>query len=183
MVEEWKDIPGYEGLYQASTAGRVRTCEGKTTSSARFKVRVWKQRIMKQKITANSKGRKDCRVELWKNGKHKTYLVSRLVAMTWCNGYSDQLTVNHIDGNPLNNSYLNLEWVSKTENIKHGFENGLYHKQKRCGLKRSDGNILFYRSQAQASRHIGRTNNYISGCIKHGRNAVSKSGETYEIVI
>lgn len=69
--EEWKDIPGYEGLYQASTLGRIRTCEGKTTSSARFEKRVWKQRIMKQKLNKNRKGRIDARVCLWKDGKEK----------------------------------------------------------------------------------------------------------------
>lgn len=45
-MEKWRDIPGYEALYQASTEGRIRTCEGKTTRNARFAKRVWKQRIL-----------------------------------------------------------------------------------------------------------------------------------------
>lgn len=49
MEELWKDIPGYEGLYQASNLGRIRSAPGKTTSSARYKVRVWKVRIIKAK--------------------------------------------------------------------------------------------------------------------------------------
>ena len=130
MEEKWKDIPGYEGLYQASTLGQIRTCEGKVTSSARFHHRVWKQRIMKQKCTTNTKGRKDCRVELWKDGVHKTFLVSRLVAMTWVDGYMDGLTVNHKNGDPLDNRAENLEWLSHGDNIRHGFANGLYPQAK-----------------------------------------------------
>ena len=126
IMEEWKDIPGYEGLYQASNFGRIRTCEGKTTSNARFGVRVWKQRIMKPKRAANKNGRIDLRVELWKDGKHKTLLVSRLVAFTWCEGYKDGWTVNHKNGNQLDNRAENLEWLSHGDNIRHGFANGLY---------------------------------------------------------
>ena len=126
MNEEWKDIPGYEGLYQASTQGRIRTCEGKVTSNARFPHRVWKQRIMKQKYTTNRKGRSDCRVELWKGKEHKTWLVSRLVALTWCDGFKEGYTVNHKNGNMLDNRSDNLEWLSHGDNIRHGFAHGLY---------------------------------------------------------
>ena len=126
MEEQWKDIPGYEGIYQASTFGRIRTCEGKVTSSARFPHRVWKQRILKQKCSTNIKGRMDLRIELWKGKEHKTYLVSRLIAFTWCSGYKDGYTVNHKNGDILDNRAENLEWLSRGDNIRHGFANGLY---------------------------------------------------------
>lgn len=125
-MEQWKDIPGYESLYQASTQGRIRTCEGKITSSARSKKRVWKQRILKQKFCKNRKGRTDARVSLWKDGHEKTWLVSRLVALTWCEGYADGMTVNHINGDALDNSSKNLEWLTRAANIQHGFRTGLY---------------------------------------------------------
>ena len=125
-MEQWKDIPGFEGLYQASNLGRIRTAEGKTTSSARFPVRVWKQRIIKPKATKNKKGRCDLRVDLWKGKEHKTWLVSRLVALTWCEGYQDGWTVNHINGDHLDNRAENLEWLSLGDNIRHGFATGLY---------------------------------------------------------
>ena len=132
-MEEWKDIPGYEGLYQASTLGRIRTCEGKVTSSSRFPRRVWKQRVMKQKVSKNSKGRYDCRVELWNGKKHRTWLVSRLVAAAWCDGYREGWTVNHINGDPMDNRAENLEWLSLRDNIRHGFANGLYPQAKDTG--------------------------------------------------
>ncbi len=125
-MEGWRDIPGYETLYQASKLGEIRTCEGKTTSSARFAKRVWKQRVLKQKHSTNRYGRSDARVSLWKDGKEKTWLVARLVAMTWCEGYKEGLTVNHINGNTIDNRAENLEWITRSENIRHAFNTGLY---------------------------------------------------------
>ena len=130
---EWKDIPGYEGLYQASINGEIRTCEGKTTSNARYGSRVWKQRILKFKTSINKKGRLDFRVELWKDGKHKTFLVSRLIALTWCEGYQDGWTVNHKNGVSTDTRAENLEWLSHGDNIRHGFANGLYPQAKSNG--------------------------------------------------
>lgn len=178
-MEEWKDIPGYEGLYQASTFGQIRTCEGKTTSNARFKTRVWKQRVMKQKCNGSS--RNDYRVELWKDGKHKTWLVARLVALTWCDGYQDGLTVNHIDGNHMNNNADNLEWISLGDNVRHGFETGLYSIQKPCVLIDNHGKKRCYRSQCQASRSIGRSDQYIANKILREKPIKSIDGQTYQI--
>lgn len=132
-MEQWKDIPGYEGLYQASDLGRIRTCAGKVTSSARFGHRVWKQRIMKQKASISKNGRRDFRVELWKDKEHKTWLVSRLVALTWCEGYTDGMTVNHKNGLSTDNRAANLEWLTKADNIRHGFATGLYPQARLDG--------------------------------------------------
>lgn len=168
-MEQWKDIPGYEGLYQASDHGRVRTCEGKITSNARFSRRVWKQRILKQKIRRRKSGHgADARVTIWKDGKESTKLVSRLVAMTWCEGYADGLTVNHIDGDPTNNHAGNLEWVTHGENIRKGFETQLYGSQKAITLIDDKGHERSFRSMSSASRYLGMCNGYISGLLSKG---------------
>ena len=162
-MTEWKDIPGYEGLYQASNDGQIRTCEGKVTHSKRFEHRVWKQRVLKQKRELRKNGKyTDGRVNLWKDGSNKTLLVSRLVAMTWCDGYREWLTVNHIDGNPENNCCENLEWVDLAENIRHGFDNGLYSSSEMTTIVFSDGTEKHFRSKAEASRYLGKCNGYIS---------------------
>jgi len=182
-MEEWKDIPGYEGIYQASTNGRIRTAEGKTTWTAKHGTRVWKQRIMKQKfMTRKGTERKDARICLWKDGTCKTLLVSRVVALTWCAGYADGLTVNHIDGNPENNRAENLEWVSLADNIRLGFENGLYKTQIPCWIAGEDGNVRIFRSHGQASRFLQRDDSYISNCIKRGRNPRSCDGHAFMVI-
>lgn len=181
MVEEWKDIPGYETLYQASTLGRIRTCEGKTTKSARFAKRIWKQRFIVPKWARASRSSKrfDARVELWKEGTHKTFLVARLIALTWCDGYAEGLTVNHIDGDSTNNKAENLEWVTLADNIKKGFENGLY-PQKTVVLITPTGERLNFVSMSKASQYLGKSKSYLSTLIKHGRKL--KGGYVLESV-
>ena len=122
----WKDIPGFEGIYQASNTGSIRTKPGKVTSNKRYARREWKTRVLKVKYP--QRRRKDARVTLWKDGKESDHLVSRLVAMTWVDGYAPGLTVNHIDGNPENNAIENLEWLSLADNVRKGFETGLFAK-------------------------------------------------------
>ena len=171
----WKDIPGFERLYQASDEGDIRTAFGKTTKSARFPVRVWKQRVMKPKISTNKYGRKDKRVELWKNGAHKTFLVARLVALAFCDGYEDGKTVNHIDGNPLNNRAENLEWVTRKENIQKAFERGLYHSKKRVCLEELGGGIIEFSSMRECDRFLGRRDGYTSAQHCQGKEFVFDS--------
>ena len=93
----WKEIPGYEGIYEASSSGEIRTSVGKTTWSSRFNCpRVWKQRILKQKIyQAKGRTRSDARVTLYKDGKPKDFLVARLVAETFLGTPENKMTVNH----------------------------------------------------------------------------------------
>lgn len=170
-IEQWKDIPGYESLYEASDCGRIRTHENKVTSSARFKERHWKQRILKQKYQTRRNGKKDARICLWKDGKEKTFLVSRLVAMTWCEGYLPGLTVNHIDGNPENNKAENLEWVTLKRNIQEGFRTGLFPR-KSCVVVEKDGTEKQFASYTDASRYLGKNPGYVSGLIKNNRNVV-----------
>lgn len=179
-LEVWKPIPGYEGIYEASNLGRIRTANGKTTSSARYPVRVWKQRVLKPKVQARENGRKDQRVNLWKDGEESTQLVSRLVAMSFLSVPYDALTVNHINGNSMDNRIENLEWVTREKNIRLGFETGLYKKaQKPVILTSCDGNELHFASMSEASRYIGRNSHYISDAIAKCNNCYDISGKKY----
>ena len=181
MDELWRDIPNYEGIYQASTKGRIRTCEGKTTRTERHGVRHWKQRIIKPKTAKAYRYRDDLRVTLWKDGKRKDYLVARLVAMTWVEGFAPHLTVNHIDGDHKNNNIENLEWLTISENVKHGFENGLYPTKKVKLTNRFTGETTVYRSMAECDRAIGKSHGYISDCFK--RNKTQNETYTFELVV
>ena len=99
-----KDIKGYEGLYQISSDGYVISLKTK--------------RAMQPYI--NNSGYA-C-LKLSRQGKAKSFTLHRLVALSFVNGYSHDLEVNHIDGNKLNNAASNLEWVTKGENLKHKYK-------------------------------------------------------------
>jgi hypothetical protein len=175
-MEEWRDIVNFPG-YQVSDAGRVRS-HNKVTSSARFPVRHWKDRVLKPKI--NPKDRIS-RYSLWKDGKEYTVQAHRLVAEAFIPG-DTSLTVNHKDGNRQNNTVDNLEWLSIGDNIRHAFITGLATNQKACRLVDESGRETIFHSQAEASRYIGRSTGYINAKIMHGGVINSASGKRYRLV-
>jgi hypothetical protein len=101
MEEIYKDIPGYDGLYQVSNMGNVKILNYRSTN---------KERILKANTSSNAY----LRVCLYKNGKQKVIAIHQLVAMAFLghipNGKS--IVVDHIDNNKLNNHVSNLQIVS-----------------------------------------------------------------------
>lgn len=180
----WKNIKNYPG-YQVSNTGLVRT-HNKVTSSAIFRERHWKDRVLKYKVSDKKKAyATGYRVSLWRNGMRKDFLVARLVAFTFYEKDIDDLslTVNHIDGNRLNNNISNLELISLADNIKHGFRTGLYDSQmKRIRLYDTFGQFIDFRSYAECNRYLGRCNGYITGLKNKGKNwATSVYGEVFRL--
>jgi hypothetical protein len=184
MKEIWKPIPGYEGLYDASSLGIIRSTPGKTTSNARFANRVWKTRIIKPKMPKASR-RHDYRVSLWKNGTSKDYLVARLVCMTWHGIPDDSMTVNHMNGDYLDNRPENLEWLTLADNINHAFRTGLCSSfQIAITLLNEDGDRFEFPSLAKAGVFLGHGNKYVSDRIKKGfKTLYSVSGEVYSFEV
>ena len=110
MKEVWKDIQGYEGLYQVSNTGKIKSfCQGTS-------------RILK--TTPNNCGY--YKVELYKNKKGKMLYIHRLVALSFIDNPQNKTQVNHIDGNKANNSASNLEWLTASENQQHAIKNNLH---------------------------------------------------------
>ena len=173
MKEIWKDIPNYEG-YQASNLGRIRTYN-KITYTKKHGNRYWENRILKYKEKEPKKHSKHqgkygtgYRVDLWKDGKPKTFLVSRLIAFTFYNENinNHNLTVNHKDGNRLNNNIKNLELISLQENIQHAYDNGLNTHAKKIKITRKKDNFInIINSLKKGSILIGKNESYISNKI------------------
>ena len=164
-MEVWKDIPNYEGYYQASNLGRIKSLLFQNNlNNKKYK----REKVLKPKVTKD----KCSRVDLWKDGEHKTYLTYRLVALTFLGKPEGEMTVNHKDGNRLNNNIDNLEWCTRKENIQHGYRTGLYKNQKAIKIENiKDGGINCFRSLAEASRFIGKNKGYISEQIIRNRYA------------
>ncbi|MCG2197232.1 NUMOD4 motif-containing HNH endonuclease [Staphylococcus epidermidis] len=169
MKEKWRDVVGYEGIYEVSNKGRVRTHKNKTTYTKKHGVRHWRQRYLKDK-TPNGR---DVRVSLWKDGKHKDFLVHRLVAFAFMPVIKGKECINHIDGNPKNNNVENLEWCNHLENNRHAFETGLMHTNMAVKLINHLGIEYKFISMSRASQFLGRNNGYISTKLKRNRKELT----------
>lgn len=179
MTEIWKDVVGYEGIYEVSNKGRVRTHKDKVSWSKRFKKwRHWKQRYLKDK-TPNDR---DARVALWKDGKPKDFLVHRLVAFAFIPKIEDKNCINHIDGNPKNNNVENLEWCNHSENNKHAFETGLMTTNMKVKLINQIGVEYEFISMSRASKFLGRNHGYVSGRLKNNCSKLTDTdGNKYKV--
>ena len=115
MNEIWKAIEGYEGYYEVSIYGRVRSVDMVIEYSNGNKSK-HKGRILKGET--DKRGYK--RVRLSKNDTTKKFQIHRLVAIAFIPNPDNKQFVNHIDENPSNNNVDNLEWVTGSENMRHG---------------------------------------------------------------
>lgn len=112
--EEWRDVVGFEGLYQVSNLGRVKSCE-RVTSNGRP--------INEHLLKGTGTGTDYRSVSLWKNNYWNNKLIHRLVAEAFLPNPDNLPEVNHKDSNPKNNRLDNLEWVSSKENTSHRIAN------------------------------------------------------------
>lgn len=123
MLEVWKDINGYESLYQISSLGRVKSLARTIVGRDGIIVNL-QEKIMKLKYTGV--GRKYLTVGLNNDYGRKWFLIHRLVAEHFIDNIPNKMVVNHKDGNKRNNRVDNLEIITQRENIiKHRNKNNV----------------------------------------------------------
>lgn len=172
MKEIWKDVNGYEGLYQVSNFGNIR------------KLRFINNKVNKEKIFKISPQKQNkgyLKVVLYKNGKYKNYLVHRLVASEFISNPNNYKEINHKDGNKENNSTNNLEWCTRSYNNKEAFRTGLKKasstgkyggenpKAKKINMldKKTKKIIKTFPSMIEASQFINKkSSSHICNCCK-----------------
>lgn len=120
MKEIWKDIPGYEGLYQASSEGRIKSLDRRVINK-RGNAQFFKGKLRKLILSHNGY----YRVLLNKDRLAKYQPVHRLVALAFVPNFFNKKQINHKDGNKINNQFSNLEWMTIKENTIHAYRTGL----------------------------------------------------------
>lgn len=160
-----KDVCGYEGLYQIDEVGNL-------FSYPNSRNKTYRQMVPNLHRDGY---RKVC---LYKDGVVKTHMVHRLVAQTFIPNEAGLKQVNHKDGNKLNNSVDNLEWVTPKQNAKHAVANNLggmkdrldkglnlTHRYKEVIMVK-DGNLYRFDSVEQAARELDLNMDRITECIR-----------------
>lgn len=146
MYEEvWKSISGYEGIYEVSSLGRIRSLDRIVVDYRGIKKNV-SGKVLKPGLT--NKGY--CIVSLNAVDKRRTFTVHRLVANEFIPNPDNKPQVNHINGIKEDNCISNLEWLTNEENMQHAINNGLANKG---GRKKGSSN----KKKVLSSKKITKT--------------------------
>lgn len=160
-MEKWKDVVGYEGIYQVSDLGRVRSLDRKTNYGRRCR-----GKMLSPAPGGRSGGYRS--VQLFDlDGKGTRRYVHQLVAWAFIGAPLDGQQVNHIDEDPANNRADNLEWVTASENINHGTRCARDAASKSKPVQQIDASgvvISSYASATEAQRSTGIWRTHISAC-------------------
>ena len=168
--EVWKDIVGYEGLYQVSNLGRVKSLKRKVYAGRN------RMRWQYERILSNNKtnGNGYIVVSLNKESKSKNKYVHRLVAEAFLENPNNYKYINHKDQNTFNNNVNNLEFCTAQYNstyrdahIKRGLKhrNNLVNSKKVYQLDENENIIKEFPSMAEANRQLGTNHTSIYACI------------------
>lgn len=171
-MEQWKDIPEFEGIYQISNLGRVKGLSRFVNSKDGGK------RPLKEQIINFTSYKGYDFVNLWKNQKSKRFSVHRLVALAFIPNPENKPQVNHKNGIKTDNRLENLEWVTLSENMIHAYKEKLLVRkgEKHSQNKLTEKDVFEIRkminegfNQSQIAQKFGVIRQTIS-CIKTGKS-------------
>lgn len=163
MEEIWKDIKGYEGVYQVSSFGNVRSYTRRVLYPS-GRPHTYTGKLVKQEKTKDGYRR----VQLSKDSVDKKFSVHRLVAETSIENPNNFPQVNHKDENRENNRLENLEWCSASYNINYGTRNAKISSRAKM-VKQIDKNghiVAVYSSAMVASKSIGCDLSFLYKCCR-----------------
>lgn len=170
-TEIWKDVKGYEGLYQVSNLGNIK-------SLARYKKNHSKlQKVEERKLNMyTNKYNGYVYIVLTKNAIEKNIRVHKLVAQAFIPNSENKPQINHIDGNKENNRVDNLEWCTCKENVIHAYKNGLAKNKQKVKIRQYDKQHNFiaeFDGLLKASKELGISIGNISMCINNKRKTTN----------
>ena len=154
MREEWRDIKGFEGLYQVSNTGKVKSLERTVWNGRGY--RTVPEKIMK----THDNGKGYLQVKLCKDGKGKKYKINRLVAQAFLDNPNNLPEVNHKDKIRTNDNVDNLEWCTKQYNIDYSLSKAV------IGINKISGLIIEFPSLMEAERQTGINHGNVCKCLK-----------------
>lgn len=172
--EIWRDIAGYEGKYQVSNLGRVRSLQYHNTKGI--------MRIGYLKPATDGCGYLRC--ALSKNNKLATFKVHRLVASAFIDNPNNLPQVNHKDGDKRNNNVGNLEWCNNSQNQLHAYATGLnpHHMPKHYPtivVNNDTGEVMRFECTKFASEYTGEKRQTIEKRLRTGAKARFNKRYTY----
>lgn len=161
--EFWKDIIGYEGLYQVSNLGNVKSLNYHRTGQ---------EKLLSLRISSHGY----LLINLYKDGKYICHSVHRLVAEAFLPNTNNYPEVNHIDKNKLNNNVDNLEWCTRKYNQNHALS-------KQVAQYDLSGNLIkIWPSAVEIERQLGFFESAISSCCTGYKNCKTMYGYIWKYI-
>lgn len=169
MQEIWKDIKNYEGLYQVSNLGNVKSLKRYVNTNGGAK-RIVREKILKPVIDNTGY----YVVSLWKENICTRTHIHRIVIENFVPNFLNKPFVNHIDGNKLNNCITNLEWCTPQENNVHAYATGLNPSRKKVNQYDLNGNFIKTWNSIKEANDYYKTSHISECCNPNTKRNIAK---------